>query len=133
MTPTITLSPTVTLTPTITLSPTETLTPTATIPFVDIFYVDQNVFRPSQGPVSLEVEYSQFPGPYSLKVYNSAGEFIRDLSKDGKNPGILSAPISQWYPWHGTNMNNDQCASGVYLFYLTEPASRKLKKVILIR
>jgi hypothetical protein len=95
--------------------------------------VDHNSFNPSQGPVSIEVQYTVFPGNYSLKVYNTAGEFIRDLSKDGNDPPTLSAPISQWYPWYGTNYKNDKCASGVYIFYLTEPYQKKIKKVVLVR
>ncbi len=129
-TPTITITPTVTLTPTITLSPTVTLTPTATIPYEDNFYVSQNVFRPAQGPLSIFVGYSQFPGPYSLKIYNTAGEFIKALvpNQTANQPITYAGP-----PWNGTNYANNPCASGIYLIYLVEPLDHKMKKVLLVR
>jgi len=96
--------------------------------------VDQNVFTPSQGPVSIYVDYTGFPGPYSLKVYNSAGEFIRDLSKDANNPTYLTSRLPpQSYHWYGTNYANNPCASGVYIFYLIEPYGQKIKKIILLK
>ncbi len=140
---TFTPSPTVTLTPTFTptLTPTDTpcgfpgntCTPTATPSFTptivsaDVFYVDHNSFFPDQGPVSIQVEYTQYPGLYSLTVYNSAGELIKSLDSR-----TLNSPVNQSYTWDGKNKFGDKCASGVYIFYLVEPFSRKLKRVILI-
>ncbi len=123
-TPTITRTPTITLTPTITYTP----MPTATFPSnVDDFYVSKNVFNPSQGSVSIFVEYTQYPGNYSLQIYNSAGELIKNLDKR-----VLSQPVSQSYLWDGTNQEKAKCASGVYILYLIEPFGKKLKRVLLI-
>ncbi len=122
-------SPTITITPTVTSSPTITATPTATLPTADVFYVSANTYNPStDNPVSICVEYSQFPGEYDLWIYNTAGEHIRTLDHQE-----LSGPISQSYTWDGTNKYKDKCASGVYILYLVEPFSQKLKRIILIR
>jgi hypothetical protein len=130
-TATPTNSPTVTNTPTPTLSPTPTKTPTVTPtfpPFMDDFQVDKNAFSPPQESVSITVGYSQFPGGYSLRIYNSAGEHIRTLDSQS-----LSTPIRQTYVWDGINKYGDKCASGVYLIALEEPFGRKLKRVLLVR
>lgn len=97
------------------------------------FYVNQNYFIPSRhGPVSILVNCPVFPGAYSLRIYNTTGEFIRDLSQDNHDPSSLSGPVSEWYHWDGTNFNGNPCVSGVYLIYLEEPLSRKVKKIVLI-
>ncbi len=124
-TPTVTPTLTNTPTPTVTFTPTETYTP---IPYFDAFYIDKNVFNPDQGPVSIFVANSAYPGPYSLKIYNSAGEHIKTLDER-----YLDYSYVQSYHWDGTNKFNDECASGVYIFKLGEPYATKLKKVILIR
>ncbi len=123
-----TLTPTVTLSPTQTLTPTITETPTATIPFADSFYVDKNLFNPSQGGVSILIGYSQYPGPYSLSIYNTAGEFVKDLVP----MQTATQPITYANAWDGTNYSGSKCADGVYLIYLVEPFDRKLKKVLLV-
>jgi hypothetical protein len=126
-TPTLTTTSTPCGFPGNTCTPTTTPTPSPTLVSADIFYVDHNSFRPSQGPVSIEVEYTQYPGNYSLRVYNSAGELIKILDSR-----YLNSPVYQWYSWDGTNKFGNKCASGVYIFYLIEPFDRKLKRVILI-
>jgi hypothetical protein len=129
-------SPTPTLTPTLTpcgfpgntCTPTDTPTPTNTPYYTDIFEISQNILRPSQSPVSIYVNTTQYPGNYELWIYNTAGEHIKTL--DSRQ---LSGPVSQWYSWDGKNKYGDTCASGVYFFYLVEPNSRKTKRIILVR
>jgi hypothetical protein len=122
-------SPTITLTPTVTSSPTITATPTATLPTADVFYVAANAYNPTtDSPVSIFVAYSSFPGEYDLWIYNTAGEHIKTLDHQE-----LSGPISQSYTWDGTNKYKDKCASGVYILYLVEPFSQKMKRIALIR
>jgi len=129
LTPTFTYTFTVTRTPTLTFTPTITPTPTNTLPpDCDVLYISKNCFSPSQGPVSLHIEYCTFPGKYSLRVYNSAGEYIRTLDERE-----LNAPLVADYLWDGKNRNGDDCASGVYLFYVIEPYSQKTRKVLLVR
>jgi hypothetical protein len=137
-TPTKTFTPTSTYTPTNTPTPTATFTPcgypgltctpTPTPPNYDVFNVDRNILNPGQGAVTILVEYSEYPGPFGLWIYNSAGEHIRTL--DSKT---LNMPVSQTYTWDGTNKYGDKCADGVYLIYLEEPFSKKEARILLIR
>ncbi len=133
-----TATPTGTPTNTATLTPcgypgntctwTPTFTPTSTPYNADIFDVSQNILRPSGPPVSIYVNYTVTGGTYGLWIYNSAGEHIRTLAYQQ-----LSGPVSQWYSWDGKNKYGDDCASGVYIFYLEEPLSVKKKKILLVR
>ena len=74
------------------------------------------------------MDYTDYSGPYDLMIYNTAGEHVRTLASQQ-----LSAPISQSYSWDGTNKYGNKCASGVYIIYLTEPFSVKMKRVILLK
>ncbi|HEY5038441.1 MAG TPA: hypothetical protein VIJ93_05145, partial [bacterium] len=129
-TATLTSTFTPTNTATITNTPTITFTPTITnTPVPDTFYVSQNVLDESQGPVSIFVSYAKFPGEYSLKVFNSAGEYIVDIVPTQQ----LIGPVAQSYSWDGANRYHEKCASGVYVLYLLEPFNRKVKRLLLIR
>jgi hypothetical protein len=122
-TPTRSATPAPSSTPTVTDSPTETpLSP------CDQFSVSLNLFRPSQGDVLLQVAECTWSGNYSLKIYNSAGEYI--LTLDDRK---LDPPFSQTYHWNGTNRYGDACASGVYLLRLSKPTGAEVKKLILVR
>jgi hypothetical protein len=130
-----TATPTVTSTsshtPTLTVSGTPTPTPTITAtypPDLLDFYVSKNAFHSGQEAVSIRVATSQFPGGYSLMVYNSAGERVRNLD-DRK----LTEPFRHSYLWDGSNEYGEKCASGIYLFYLTAPNGVRTARVILIR
>ena len=94
-TPTVTSTPTITYTPTITSTPTNTPTVTPTpLPNLDLFYVSQNIFNPdSGGSLSIQVQYSKFPGEYDLWIYNSAGEHIKTLDHQNLR-GSSTRPIA---------------------------------------
>lgn len=108
------------------------MTPNPTLvsfsPYSDVFYVSLNSFSPSTGPVSIYVKYDLFPGSYSLVILNSAGEHIKTL--DSRQ---LNQPLQQVYSWDGTNKYGDTVASGMYILYLTEPYSRKVKRILFVR
>jgi flagellar hook assembly protein FlgD len=89
--------------------------------------VDRNVFNPATDSVSIFVEYTKFPGDYSMRIYNSAGEHIKTLSSK-----TLNEPVSESYVWDGKNKYGDTCASGVYILYLIEPFDRKIKRVLMV-
>jgi flagellar hook assembly protein FlgD len=74
------------------------------------------------------VQYSIFPGDYSLKIYNSVGEHVRTIDSQ-----YLTGQLKANYQWDGKNKYGEPCASGVYIFYLSEPFSRKIKRVLLVR
>jgi len=106
-----------------------TFTPIPAAVKTDIFYLDKNLLNLSKDQsVSIFVQTSVYPGEYNLRIYDTAGEHI--LTLDSRN---LSAPLSQSYHWDGRNKNGELCASGVYIFYLIEPTSRKVKKILLAR
>ncbi len=127
-TKTSTPTPTATFTFTLTFSPTQTPTWTGT-PLPEDFYVSKNMFEPDEGEsVSIHVRLNTYPGEYYLWVYNSAGEQIVQLDHQE-----LNGPFDTWYPWNGLNKYQQKCASGVYLIYLVEPLSQKMKKVLLVR
>ncbi len=128
-TPTNTPTPTPTPTTTFTLTITYTLTPTFTaLPSCSEFSISKNAFFPSNGPVSIYVSYCQYPGDFSLGIYNSAGEHIKTL--DSRH---LEGPISAFYLWDGRNKYGDPCASGVYILYLVEPYNRQIKRILLLK
>ena len=89
--------------------------------------VTKNVFQGGDA-VSITVGTSQYPGNIELSVYNSAGEHIKTLGSR-----YLTGPYQNTFYWDGTNKYGDKCASGVYIFYLTEPFERKITKIILVR
>jgi len=96
---------------------------------VDIFTLDRNLFNPAVDKVvSMDVGYSSYPGNYSLRIYNTAGEHIQTLVSRRVN-----GPIHDHWTWDGTNKAGDPCASGVYVIYLVEPYSKKVKRLLLIR
>jgi flagellar hook assembly protein FlgD len=83
----------------------------------------------SQGQsVSIFVGTSNYPGPYHLTLYNSAGEHIRTL-----DDSYLTASIRRSYSWDGKNKYGDPCASGIYIFQLTEPFGVKRKRIAVVR
>lgn len=130
-TATPTSSPSGTVTPILTPTPTSSPTPTITSSqpcSITVFYVSKNLFRPSQESVSILVQYDCYPGGYSLRIYNSAGEHIKTLDA---HP--LNMPLNQSYSWDGTNKYNETCASGVYLLELDLPYVHEIKRVLLVR
>jgi hypothetical protein len=80
------------------------------------------------------VGYGISQGPFSLKVYNTAGEFIKDLGADANPPAptFLKGSINQSFFWKGNNYGGNACVSGVYILNLIEPFDRKRRKVLLI-
>jgi flagellar hook assembly protein FlgD len=67
-------------------------------------------------------------GRLSLRVYNSAGEWIETL-EDRE----LTSSWDHWYQWNGTNHNHEWVASGIYLLRLASPTGVSIAKVVVIR
>lgn|GEM_PF-1187056 len=128
--PTPSATETASPTPTYTLiwTWTPSLTPTATnTPASFLFFVDKNLFHPPQEPVSIHVGVNAYPGEYSLRIYNTAGELVRHLDEKS-----LTQPFAYAYAWDGTNDQHEMCSSGVYIIYLIEPFQRRIAKVMLV-
>jgi hypothetical protein len=138
-TPTVTPSPTstntpiltATPTPTVPLIPTSTSSPTPTITDTpdpgSRFFVSKNILDPGSGPVSI---YASSPtaGPCSVRIFNSAGEFIKDLGEGTPPTGPLHS-----FSWNGTNSNQQPCASGLYVIYCLRPGATNEAKILLLR
>ena len=90
--------------------------------------MSKNLFEPGQESVSIYVATSKYGGHYSLNVYNTAGERVKNL--DDRE---LTAPFQHSYLWDGRNQFGEKCASGMYIVYLTEPYGSRLARVLLIR
>jgi hypothetical protein len=128
-TATVTSTSTWTSTPVWTGTPTITFTVTVTMtPAPEGFFVDKNLFLSSQESVTIRVSLNEYPGEYSLRIYNSAGELVRNLDERS-----LTSPFQWVYPWDGRNDKGEMCASGVYIIYLIEPVKRRVAKVLLVR
>jgi len=90
--------------------------------------VSGNVFEPEKG-LPFRIFYSvQDPGRYSLKIYNSAGELVRELVNLESR-----YPVEDTIPWDGRNMNGERVASGVYLVYFESKWYTRIAKILVIR
>jgi hypothetical protein len=148
-TPTITPTSTFTSTPTVTFTSTDTSTftptntpcgypgntctftntPTMTItatPILFNYQISKNLFT-SNSPILVSVSIYQAYGLFSLKVYNSAGEYITTL--DEKE---LSQPLNKIYSWDGTNKYGKKCSSGVYIIYMASSIGCEISRVVFI-
>jgi flagellar hook assembly protein FlgD len=95
----------------------------------DSVSISKNLFRPAQETLAVSVTFACYPGQYDVKIYNSAGEFVRTLDSQ-----YIRGPFSSSFPpWDGTNASGENVASGVYLFSITEPFKRRVAKVLLVR
>jgi hypothetical protein len=80
------------------------------------------------GSVCINVSSDEFPGPFELKVYNSAGEYIRTLYSQYLNAPLPATQIT----WDGRNRYGQQVATGVYLFYLQKPYGHLIARLVVI-
>jgi hypothetical protein len=106
-----------------------TLTPTNTPLPPDEFFVSRNVSRPDvdQPPVFVRVRLST-PGYCSVKIYNSAGEFVKELWDNPVQDGLYRE-----LPWDGKNMNGEKVASGVYIIYYTNRYQTRAARLLILR
>jgi hypothetical protein len=127
-TATATNTSTFTITATPTVSETATLTPTNTPLPPDGFFVSRNVYRPDvdQPPVFVRVRLST-PGYCSIKIYNSAGEFVRELWNNSLQDGLYRE-----LPWDGKNMHGEKVGNGVYIIFFTNRYQTQMAKILVI-
>lgn len=97
---------------------------------------------PDQQPVSFELA-ANYPNPFNpstkisyilpqradvrLSVYNVRGELVKTLVADTRNAGSYTAQ------WDGTDANNLQVSSGVYLYKLKADNFEQTRRMLLIR
>ena len=69
------------------------------------------------------------PGPYKLKIYNSAGELVRNLRDDM----AASAPKDEIVEWDGLNQKKEPVASGIYILQFTSRFESRTAKLLILR
>jgi flagellar hook assembly protein FlgD len=79
-------------------------------------------------PVEVRVHLS-LPGPYILKIYNSAGELVKTL-KDEREAG---APLDDVVVWDGTNKDDQPVSSGVYVLHFLSRFESRTAKLLILR
>ena len=92
------------------------------------FTVDRNLFNPGNGPVSIHVAFTKSPGPYHLKIYNSAEEWILTLTgmhADGS--------VNDGFTWDRKNCRGDPVASGVYVIHLASSPRAEYRRLLAVR
>lgn len=63
-----------------------------------------------------------------VRVYNSAGEFVKDLGEGSPPSGQVRS-----YFWDGRNTSGGNCASGIYVLYALRPERTDEAKILLLR
>ena len=107
--------------------PTPTPTPPGALCDESVF-VSRNVFAPKTDSPLLFIKSNLCtPGPYAVKIYNSAGEFIRTL-RDNKT----QATGTDMVYWDGKNFLGDTVTSGIYIIYVTEPIMVHETKILVL-
>lgn len=93
-------------------------------------------------PISFELA-ANYPNPFNpstniryviphradveLSIYNVRGERVKTLIAETRNPGSYNAK------WDGTDVNNQQVSSGVYLYKLKADDFEQTRRMLLIR
>jgi hypothetical protein len=95
--------------------------------------LDLNAIRPgtANNVVHLRVAMTD-SGMVTIKVYNLAGTFIKELFHQSLGVGVYYKTISG-LQWDGTNMNGTLVASGVYLITTEMPNHQEIDKVAVIK
>ena len=88
--------------------------------------MSDNVFKPDEGDFIIHYKV-QNPGKYSLRIYNSAGELVRELKNMQSR-----WPAEDDVPWDGKNMKGDLVAAGVYVVYFESYRYIKTAKLLII-
>jgi hypothetical protein len=110
-------------------SPTPSPTSTSVFPCQSTFFVSRNQYSPQTDVPALFINTSLCQaGTYSLKIYNTAGEFVRMLREKGNQP---AGPDQ--VSWDGKNTQGDYVASGVYIIVFIEPLGFHQARVAVVR
>jgi flagellar hook assembly protein FlgD len=83
---------------------------------VTAFTVSKNLFNTIKDTNVTLVFESSYNGTADLKLYNSAGEMVRNLDSQILNPTTANA--AQTVIWDGKNKAGALVASGIYFFQL---------------
>ena len=90
--------------------------------------MSDNVYQPAKEGAFLIHYRVQNPGKYSLRIYNSAGELVRELLD------LESRwPVVDDVPWDGKNMNGEWVASDVYVIFFESDRYVRVAKILVVR
>ena len=120
------------LTPTPTPSPTPSVSPTPTPP-PDTLSLSLNLLSQASGPVSIHEVIAEYPGRFSLRVYNTAGELVKVLDDNTNTQSLSTGVLDAWVSWDGTNTHGDKVASGVYVIELTGPFRTMSARIAVVK
>lgn len=67
------------------------------------------------------------PGPVNVRVYNIAGQLVRDLVKGFKATGAHTVK------WDGRNQQGIKCSPGIYVYKFEAGGSTMIKRMTLVR
>ena len=90
------------------------------------FKLDNNYPNPFNGATRINYEISN-PGMVNLSIYDLTGKLIKSLVNSEQNTGRYEVY------WEGRNYNNQQIASGIYLYQLKLGGEHIVKKLTYIR
>jgi len=101
--------------------------PTAAKPTPFVNSLSQNYPNPFNPQTSIEFTVKN-RAPVVLKVYNVAGQLVRTLVNDTREPGIVHA-----ITWDGRNDAGQSVSSGVYFYKLVTTGFTQTKKMVLLK
>jgi len=88
--------------------------------------LEQNFPNPFNPVTTIRYSVSS-KGPVSLKIYNAAGQLVRTLVNEVKNPGVYKID------WDGHNNRGSRVASGMYFYMMEAKDYRSTKKMVLLK
>jgi flagellar hook assembly protein FlgD len=78
-------------------------------------------------PVFVSVQLSA-PGYCSVKIYNSAGELVRELWN-----GSIQTTSKNDFGWDGKNKNGENVASGVYIIFYSDHYQTQRARLLVVQ
>lgn len=87
----------------------------------------QNFPNPFNPRTTIRYQIVEDGARVSLRVYDVRGRLVRTLVDDAQSAGVRTIE------WDGTNDAGAKVASGIYLYRLTAPGFREVRKMILLK
>ncbi len=88
------------------------------------------------GQVTIRLSLSRYVPDVKLKIFDLAGERVRDIGSDEINFDINKSSDQNWvynYLWNGKNDGGERVASGIYVYLLDIEGQKKFGKIAIIR
>ncbi len=92
-----------------------------------VFRLSQNAPNPFNPTTRIHYEVPGPGGVVTIRVYNVAGQFVRELVNEWRGPGMYDVL------WDGRNSRGIEIASGVYFLQMMAPNFRVTKKAVFLK